>query len=202
VPTGDCEIRHFSIVELALEVGVGGVGVSVFAGQVCFLARKYGLTLREVSLIALISSGKSGRDISQTLGIRMSTIRQYCRTIHAKIGTHSRLAIGLWAIREGMVKSAVQSFTIPSTGPLSGASQHVLVTSCSIMSYDPRWITIMLSEVAAYVTVVVAHLHFRNQSRPAKCAAPDCASLPLPSRSTAATLRPSAPAAVIGDYFG
>jgi DNA-binding CsgD family transcriptional regulator len=76
--------------------------------RVCFLARKYGLTPREVTLIALISSGKSGRAISQTLGVGMPTIRKYCSIIHDKIGTHSRLAIGLWALREGMVKSAVQ----------------------------------------------------------------------------------------------
>jgi DNA-binding NarL/FixJ family response regulator len=76
--------------------------------RVCFLAQQYGLTPREVALIALISSGKSGRAISRTLGIEMSAIRQYCCRIHGKIGTHSRLAIGLWAIRKGMVKSAVQ----------------------------------------------------------------------------------------------
>jgi DNA-binding CsgD family transcriptional regulator len=75
--------------------------------RVCFLAQKYGLTPREVTLIALICSGKSGRAISQILGIGMPTIRQHCRRIHGKIGTHSRLAIGLWAIRKGMVKSAV-----------------------------------------------------------------------------------------------
>jgi DNA-binding CsgD family transcriptional regulator len=74
---------------------------------------KYGLTPREVTLIALIGSGKSGRAISQTLGIGtlgigMPTIRKYCGIIHDKIGTHSRLAIGLRAIREGMMTSAVQ----------------------------------------------------------------------------------------------
>jgi DNA-binding CsgD family transcriptional regulator len=77
--------------------------------RVCFLAQEYGLTPREVTLIALICSGKSGRAISQILGIGMPTIRQHCGRIHGKIGTHSRLAIGLWAIRNGMVKSAVQS---------------------------------------------------------------------------------------------
>jgi DNA-binding NarL/FixJ family response regulator len=77
--------------------------------RVCFLAQQYGLTPREVALIALISSGKSGRAISQTLGIEMLTIRQYCSRIHGKIGTHSRLAIGLWAIRKGMVRSAVST---------------------------------------------------------------------------------------------
>jgi hypothetical protein len=39
----------------------------------------------------------------------MLTIRQYCGRIHGKIGTRSRLEIGLWAIRKGMVKSAVDS---------------------------------------------------------------------------------------------
>jgi DNA-binding CsgD family transcriptional regulator len=76
--------------------------------RVCFLAQKYGLTPREVILIALISSGQSSRTMSRTLGIRITTIRECYRTIHRKIGTHSRLAIGLWAIREGMVKCAIQ----------------------------------------------------------------------------------------------
>jgi DNA-binding CsgD family transcriptional regulator len=76
--------------------------------RVCLLAREYGLTAREVTLIALISSGQSSRAMSQTLGIGMPTIRKYCGIIHEKIGTHSRLAIGLWAIHKGMVKSAVE----------------------------------------------------------------------------------------------
>jgi DNA-binding CsgD family transcriptional regulator len=93
--------------------------------RVCFLAEIYGLTPREVTLIALISSGKSGRAISQTLGLGMSKIRQYCGRIHGKIGTHSRLGIGLWAIRKGMVKSAVQpqsSFPLP--GLLTRSARH------------------------------------------------------------------------------
>jgi DNA-binding CsgD family transcriptional regulator len=81
--------------------------------RVCFLARKYGLTPREVTLIALICSGKSGRAISQILGIKMPTIAKYCSIIHDKIGTHSRLAIGLWALHKGMVKSAVEPKSDP-----------------------------------------------------------------------------------------
>jgi DNA-binding CsgD family transcriptional regulator len=62
---------------------------------VCFLARKYGLTPREVILIALISSGQSSRAMSQTLRIGITTIRECCRIIHRKIATHLR-AICLW----------------------------------------------------------------------------------------------------------
>jgi DNA-binding CsgD family transcriptional regulator len=93
--------------------------------RVCFLARKYGLTPREVNLIALISSGQSSRAMSQTLGIRVETIRENCRTIHHKIGTHSRLAIGLWAIRKGMVKGVVEPNSgFPRTGPLERCPAH------------------------------------------------------------------------------
>jgi DNA-binding CsgD family transcriptional regulator len=93
--------------------------------RVCFLAQRYGLTPGEVTLVALISSGKSGRAISQTLGVGMPKIRQYCRRIHAKIGTHSRLGIGLWAIRKGMLKSAVQPKSgFPRTGPSQDVSRH------------------------------------------------------------------------------
>jgi hypothetical protein len=58
--------------------------------------------------------------MSQTLGVGITTIRVCCRIIHRKIGTHWRLAIGLWAIREGMVKSAVRPKPgIPCTEPLT-----------------------------------------------------------------------------------
>jgi DNA-binding CsgD family transcriptional regulator len=97
---------------------------------VCFLAQKYGLTPREVTLIALITSGKSGRAISQTLGIGMPTIRQHCGRIHGKIGTHSRLAIALWAIRNGMVKSAIQPRLVSRTpGPYKGYPAHEIQTA-------------------------------------------------------------------------
>jgi DNA-binding CsgD family transcriptional regulator len=108
-------------VELALEIGLEIRESACSPGcGVCFLAQKYGLIPREVALIALICSGKSGRAISQTLGVGMPMIREYCRRIHAKIGTHSRLAIGLGAIRNGIVKSAVQPKSgIPCTEPLT-----------------------------------------------------------------------------------
>lgn len=45
--------------------------------------------------------------MSKILGIGITTIRDCCRDIHRKIGAHSQLAMGLWTIREGMVKSAI-----------------------------------------------------------------------------------------------
>jgi DNA-binding CsgD family transcriptional regulator len=91
--------------------------------RVCFLAEIYGLIPREVTLIALISAGKSGRAISRTLGVGMPTIRQYCARIHRKIGTRSRLGIGLWAIRKGMVMSGAQPKSDSSfTGTLTSWS--------------------------------------------------------------------------------
>ena len=71
--------------------------------RVRFLAEIYGLIPWEVALITLISSGKSGRAISQRLGVGMPMIRQYCGWIHNKIGTRSRLGIGFRDIRRQMV---------------------------------------------------------------------------------------------------
>jgi DNA-binding CsgD family transcriptional regulator len=91
------------------------------ACRVCFLAKEYGLTPRNVNVIALICSGQSSRAMSRTLGIKVETIREYCRIIHRKIGTHSRLAIGLWAIRKGMVKGAIPPGSrFPNTDPYQG----------------------------------------------------------------------------------
>jgi len=63
----------------------------------------------------------------------MPKIRQYCGRIHGKIGTRSRLGIGLWAIRKGMVKSAVQPFNLNPvshfTGTLQSVSGHEIETA-------------------------------------------------------------------------
>jgi hypothetical protein len=59
-------------------------------------------------MIALIRSGRSSPPMSKISGIGITTIRECRSTIHGKIGTHSPLAIGLWAVREEMVKSAIQ----------------------------------------------------------------------------------------------
>jgi DNA-binding CsgD family transcriptional regulator len=75
---------------------------------VCFLAQKYGLAPREVTLIALITSGKNGRAISQALGIGMPKIRQHCAGFMARLAPIRGSQSVLWAIRNGMVKSAVQ----------------------------------------------------------------------------------------------
>jgi DNA-binding CsgD family transcriptional regulator len=57
---------------------------------ICFLAQIYGFIPREIALIALISAGKTGHAIDQTLGVGMPTILQYCGRIHGNIGTRSR----------------------------------------------------------------------------------------------------------------
>jgi DNA-binding CsgD family transcriptional regulator len=97
--------------------------------RVCFLARKYGLTPREVTLIALISAGKSSRAMSQTLGIGMPKIRKYCGIIHGKIGTHSRLAIGLWAIARGWSNAQFNLDLVSLPNPLQGSACHEIQTA-------------------------------------------------------------------------
>jgi hypothetical protein len=95
-------------VELALEVGVGesGASVSTWLPRVFSRAKIWAHSPGSYpDRFDLFGQEWSRHQMS---GVGMPTIRQHSGRIHGKIGTHSRLAIGLWAVREGMVKSAIQ----------------------------------------------------------------------------------------------
>ena len=95
MPTrGSVTIRHFSTEELALEVGGGESGVRVFAW-----------------LPPMFSRAKIRAHSPGSYPDRFDYFGQEWPRHQSDVGrlaTHSRFSIRLWAIREGMVKSAVQ----------------------------------------------------------------------------------------------
>jgi hypothetical protein len=66
--------------------------------------------------------------MSKIMGIGITTIRECCRTIHRKIGPPSRLAIGLWAIREGMVRARFNLNPVSRVrDPYKGAQHEIQI---------------------------------------------------------------------------
>jgi two-component system, NarL family, nitrate/nitrite response regulator NarL len=65
--------------------------------------RQYGLTSRELEIVAAVVSGDSNRDIADRLAISLQTVKHHLTSIFDKTGVSSRLELALFAIRHGLV---------------------------------------------------------------------------------------------------
>jgi len=65
--------------------------------------KPYGLTAREIEIVAAIASGDSNRDIATRLNISLQTVKHHLTSIFDKTGTSTRLELALFALRQGLV---------------------------------------------------------------------------------------------------
>ena len=65
--------------------------------------RQYGLTPRELEIVAAIVGGDSNRDVADRLSISLQTVKHHLTSIFDKTGVSTRLELALFAIRHGLV---------------------------------------------------------------------------------------------------
>jgi len=61
-----------------------------------------GLSLREIEVLRLVATGKSNREIADTLVISLNTVRRHVSNIYDKIGVSSRTQAMLYASEKGL----------------------------------------------------------------------------------------------------
>jgi PAS domain S-box-containing protein len=64
----------------------------------------YGLTLRQLTVLELVSTGASDRDIAAVLGIRHRTVNKHVENIRRKMNAASRTEAGYRATTEGLLR--------------------------------------------------------------------------------------------------
>jgi DNA-binding CsgD family transcriptional regulator len=57
------------------------------------LARRYGLTQREIEAVSLLCAGASNSDISETMGVRLTTVKTHIVNILDKLGVGNRSSV-------------------------------------------------------------------------------------------------------------
>jgi two-component system, NarL family, nitrate/nitrite response regulator NarL len=69
-------------------------------------ASGYGLTRREMQMVAAIVEGSSNREIAQKFKVREDTVKHHLTSIFSKLGVSTRLELALFAIEHRMVTKA------------------------------------------------------------------------------------------------
>jgi DNA-binding CsgD family transcriptional regulator len=90
---------------LVLATEVTSRASSVIAGRANAgaAASRYGLTARELEVLALLVEGISNPEIATTLFISQKTVRNHLTNIFGKLGVESRTAAATLALRQGLV---------------------------------------------------------------------------------------------------
>jgi two-component system, NarL family, nitrate/nitrite response regulator NarL len=66
--------------------------------------KTYGMTPRELEIMAKIVSGYSNKEIAKKLSISQDTVKHHVTNIYDKVGVYNRLELALFAIHHGLVK--------------------------------------------------------------------------------------------------
>jgi two-component system, NarL family, nitrate/nitrite response regulator NarL len=65
--------------------------------------KTFGLTVRELDVVAAIVSGFTNREIAQKFSISEQTVKHHLRNIFDKVGVSNRLELALFAINHQLV---------------------------------------------------------------------------------------------------
>ena len=60
------------------------------------------LTQRELQILHLVLAGQTNKYIAAELSVCEKTIEFHLHHIYTKIGVHTRLMAGIWALQQGM----------------------------------------------------------------------------------------------------
>jgi DNA-binding NarL/FixJ family response regulator len=70
---------------------------------------RYGLTRREMQMVAAIVEGSSNREIAQKFSVREDTVKHHLTSIFSKLGVSTRLELALFAIEHRLVTKGTAS---------------------------------------------------------------------------------------------
>ena len=74
--------------------------------------RRYGLTRREMQMVAAIVEGSSNREIAQKFNVREDTVKHHLTSIFSKLGVSTRLELALFAIEHRLVTKGSASHKV------------------------------------------------------------------------------------------
>ena len=68
----------------------------------------FGLTPRELEVTAAVVDGQTNKDIAESFGISVSTVKHHLTSIFDKLGVYNRVELVLFALNRALVRNAVE----------------------------------------------------------------------------------------------
>ncbi len=82
--------------------------------------KTFGLTAREMEVVALITEGSTNKHIAQTFGISEETVKRHLTNIFNKLGVGNRLELALFALNHNLLPDADAATPGGQVRPLTG----------------------------------------------------------------------------------
>jgi DNA-binding NarL/FixJ family response regulator len=100
-----------------------------FAPRDSVAQREYGLTARELDIVAEIAAGRSNLEVGQRFSICERTVKHHLTSIFGKVGVSSRLELAMFAVKHRLVapESSVRQPVAEEAEPTIG--QHSAIGS-------------------------------------------------------------------------
>jgi DNA-binding NarL/FixJ family response regulator len=101
--------EHVAVMTEALRDGAGTQAEPLSVVHEAAPADRFGLTPRELEVVAAVATGASNQEIAERLSVRPSTVKHHLTNVFDKIGVFSRVQLALFAVQHELVE-LVQRF--------------------------------------------------------------------------------------------
>jgi two-component system nitrate/nitrite response regulator NarL len=88
---------------LELRMGQGGGGDASESSRSDKAGEQFGLTPREIEVTAAVVDGQTNKDIAESFGISVSTVKHHLTSIFDKLGVYNRVELVLFALNQELV---------------------------------------------------------------------------------------------------
>ena len=95
-----------------------------FVMQTAFGQNEYGLTTRELEIVAEIAAGHSNRKVGERFAICERTVKHHLTNIFDKVGVSNRLGLALFAVNHNLVASESAARRLPADALDSAGQRH------------------------------------------------------------------------------
>jgi DNA-binding NarL/FixJ family response regulator len=79
--------------------------------------RNFGLTKRELEIVAVVLRGYTNEEVAEKLSISRETVKHHLTNIFDKLGVYSRLELALFAVHHKLIPAAGQAHSKPAAQP-------------------------------------------------------------------------------------
>jgi DNA-binding NarL/FixJ family response regulator len=103
---------HYCVVGESVDILVEALRDVLSHGNGATSPKDYGLTPRELDIIAKITSGRSNKEVGEEFSISERTVKHHLTNIFSKVGVTSRLQLALFAVSHQLMANQASSLAL------------------------------------------------------------------------------------------